>query len=150
MADHGYFVGRVLVEHMDDLVCVREPYSFITQYGLEIVVPENFLSDGASVPRVLWSRFHPYDKRYFAIAIVHDYLYWAHLFSRETSDAVFLDGINASDTVRRIFYDGVRIGGEESYETGPARQEANRKRLEAMGLSVGPLVPWPGQTQPAA
>lgn len=151
MADRnsGYFVGRVLIEMMDDLVCVRESYSFVTKYGWEIKVPENFLSDGASTPRLIWNVFHPFDRRYLGIAIVHDFLYFAHLVSRETSDAVFLDGINASDTVRRILYDAVRFGGEESYQTGPARQADNRKRLEALGFSVGPLV-MPEQMRPIA
>lgn len=36
-------------------------------------VPEGFVSDGASVPRVFWSLFPPVG-RYFLAAVLHDYL----------------------------------------------------------------------------
>ena len=41
--------------------------------GREIVVPEDFVSDGASVPQIFWSLFPPFGK-YLEAAIVHDWL----------------------------------------------------------------------------
>lgn len=41
--------------------------------GREIVVPESFVSDGASVPRLLWALFPPFG-RYLEAAIIHDWL----------------------------------------------------------------------------
>lgn len=38
-----------------------------------VIVPAGFISDGASVPRIFWSLFPPVG-RYFAAAVVHDYL----------------------------------------------------------------------------
>ena len=38
-----------------------------------VFVPSGFVSDGASTPRLLWSIFPPVG-RYFAAAVVHDYL----------------------------------------------------------------------------
>ena len=39
-----------------------------------VTVPEGFLSDGASVPRIFWTRFPPFGK-YLEAAIIHDYYY---------------------------------------------------------------------------
>lgn len=39
----------------------------------DVFVPSGFVSDGATVPRFLWSVFPPVG-RYFAAAVVHDYL----------------------------------------------------------------------------
>lgn len=63
----------------------KRPYEFMLLHDLPwevggsdsnewIVIPNGFRSDGASVPRVLWS-FLPTIGRYLAAAFLHDYLY---------------------------------------------------------------------------
>lgn len=42
-----------------------------------VTVPAGFESDGASVPRWAWPLFPPVG-RYFAAAVVHDYLLWGN------------------------------------------------------------------------
>lgn len=39
-----------------------------------VVVPRQFISDGASVPSIFWSRIPPFGK-YLEAAIIHDYYY---------------------------------------------------------------------------
>lgn len=43
-----------------------------TLLGRQVVVPRGFISDGASVPRVLQWMYHPYG-RYLEAAVVHDF-----------------------------------------------------------------------------
>ena len=40
----------------------------------EVIVPKGFKSDGASIPRVIWSWLPPFGK-YLNAAIIHDYYY---------------------------------------------------------------------------
>lgn len=40
--------------------------------GKTVVIPKGFISDGASVPRVMWSIYPPFG-RYLEAAVVHDW-----------------------------------------------------------------------------
>jgi hypothetical protein len=79
----------------------------------EIVVPEGFVTDFASIPRPLWSSL-PKTGRYQLAAVVHDYLYWEQSTTREEADKILLKAMKESEVgaVTRItIYDGVRAGG---------------------------------------
>jgi len=39
-----------------------------------IVVPKDFISDGATIPRFLWPKFPP-DGPWLRASVIHDYLY---------------------------------------------------------------------------
>ena len=56
--------------------------------GKKIVVPKGFTTDLASVP---WpaSMIIPKSGRYNSAAVLHDYLYWSKLFSRQKADLIF-------------------------------------------------------------
>ncbi len=52
----------------------KTKYRVVLPFTLSgVFVPSGFVSDGATVPRFLWWLFPPVG-RYFAAAIVHDYL----------------------------------------------------------------------------
>ena len=57
--------------------------------GDTIRVPEKFMTDFASVPRLFWSIF-PQWGRYGNAAVVHDFLYWAQSRRRAEADRIFL------------------------------------------------------------
>lgn len=88
--------------------------------GREIRVPMGFLTDGASVPRLLWPAY-PSWGQYARAAVVHDYLLW-RLHSgdphpegttRRRCDGVFAEamGVCGVGTLRRaVLYAGVRFG----------------------------------------
>jgi hypothetical protein len=82
--------------------------------GSKIIdVPAGFTTDGASVPRVFWSLFSPTGS-YLKAAVIHDYLYVNQLFSRETTDLIFLEAMKESGVgffTRRAVYRAVRLGG---------------------------------------
>ena len=40
----------------------------------EVIVPKGLITDGGTIPRILWSLFPPYYK-YLPACIVHDYMY---------------------------------------------------------------------------
>ncbi len=93
-----------------------------TEHG-EIEVPVDFLTDGASVPRVFWGILCPFGD-YFGAALIHDFLYSPHnrCFTRATCDAIFLAAMKDAGVPwlrRRVIYRAVRLGGWASFKGNP-------------------------------
>ena len=85
-----------------------------------ITVPKGLLTDLASVPRVARS-FAGRVGRHLEASIVHDWLYGAHVGSREFADQVFLAGMKAAKVPRLqrwLIYRAVRTFGARSYRKG--------------------------------
>lgn len=65
--------------------------------GSEVVVtvPDGFMTDLASIPRILWSILPPHDPDYAGAAVLHDYLYeWkGGIFTRVVADAIFYEAM---------------------------------------------------------
>ena len=86
--------------------------------GHAVVVPRGFVSDGASVPRALWSIYPPFGK-YLEAAIVHDwYCVLGHKgespIDYKVAADVFKEAMevcNASWWRRNKMYWAVRLGG---------------------------------------
>lgn len=53
----------------------QEPLTCISAIGGEITIPKGMLSDGASVPKVVWNILSPTDPHIFYPAFVHDLIY---------------------------------------------------------------------------
>lgn len=74
------FTGPLDVRHNDadwHLWTLLAPLAYEADHkgsGRWIVVPDDFSTDGASVPRTLWG-WLPSTGRYLRAAVVHDYLY---------------------------------------------------------------------------
>lgn len=95
---------------------VVAPLECETPFGV-ITVPSGFVTDGASVPKVLWNVFPPFDGDYDAAAVLHDYAYQhatALKLTRAQADSLLRDGMVATETAawkRRAIYTAVRVGG---------------------------------------
>ena len=86
----------------------------------KVTVPEGFIFDGASIPKwawqVIYSPFHP---DVMAAALVHDYLYGHHKFTRIESDSIFeylLIKNGVDETKASLMYKAVRVGGRSAWE----------------------------------
>lgn len=86
-----------------------------------ITVPRGFVTDFASVPRVLWNILPP-TGGYGEAAVIHDYLYRTPgKATKRQADAVLLEAMKQKGVdwlARWIIYLGVRIGGGWSYKGG--------------------------------
>lgn len=84
-----------------------------------VKVPAGFVTDFASVPRILW-RVLPPTGMYGKAAVVHDYLYRTPGFaSKADADRVFLEAMTALGVgwwTCTIMYQGVRCFGGGSYK----------------------------------
>jgi hypothetical protein len=90
-----------------------EPISHTLINGGILIVPKGTVSNGASVPRLLWGIYSPYGT-YTYPAVVHDYLYENNLYTREFADRQFLLDMGKTNTnkfTKWLFYYVVRIFG---------------------------------------
>jgi hypothetical protein len=79
-----------------------------------IIVFPGFKTDFASVPRIFWNIYPPYDKHYGKAAVLHDAMYESKMFKRSKCDGVFKEAmkiLGASIVTRNIIYLAVRLGG---------------------------------------
>jgi len=60
-----------------------------------ITVPAGFVTDGASIPRILWRVCgHPMSTRRLPAAVLHDWLYYSITdFTRAEADQAYRDGL---------------------------------------------------------
>lgn len=86
-----------------------------------IQIPAGFITDFASIPRVLWSILPP-TGGYGKAAVVHDRLYRTPgLCTRAQADAVLKEAMQFLQVgwwTRQVIYAGVRVGGGSSYRGG--------------------------------
>lgn len=79
-------------------------------------VPAGFITDFASVPRILWNLFPPYGK-YTKAAVLHDYFYIVQTISRKDADGLFrrtMRELGVGKVRRWLMWAAVRIGGSYS------------------------------------
>lgn len=115
-----------------NLWAVVQPLMYKT-FGDTITVPRGFVTDLASIPRVLRAVFNV-NGLSRAPAVLHDYLYCSQRFSRDVCDEMFLDALESRGVgwwTRYAMYWGVRAGGWIYYN----------KRHESLGLSLEDFVP---------
>jgi len=78
-------------------------------------IPKGFASDGCSIPKSLrWLIGNPLGNEYIKASIIHDWLYYTHIFNRRQADIIFykylLDNGNCKYKSYIMFYT-VRIFG---------------------------------------
>jgi hypothetical protein len=105
---------------------LRDVQYHVGQSSQTIVVPTGFVTDFASIPTVFASFGLGANGLYSKAAIVHDYLYWTQGCTREQSDNLLMIAMKESlvgTVTRDLIYDGVRTGGQSSWD-GNARERA--------------------------
>jgi len=86
--------------------------------GDKIIVPDGFITDFASVPRIFWSIL-PSIGKYSSASILHDYLYFSKIKSRKESDKIFYEAMLVSGVKKwkaKIIHKIVRIFGAKPYK----------------------------------
>jgi len=97
---------------------VKQPFQYITDIGLpwghEINVPVGFITDGASVPRILWAII-PRWGRYSKAVVIHDYLYRETNIERKIADKIMKEAMIVCKTKiwrQVVMYWAVRLFGK--------------------------------------
>lgn len=119
----GKFLSTLAVEQADPekgTWRLIKPLTFHSIFAGILTVPEGFVTDFASVPRIPII-FDLLGDKGQAAATLHDWLYTAPhpLESRERADDVLKEALVAQgmdDTEASLMFLGVRIGGESHYD----------------------------------
>lgn len=109
MKDFGHFDRIPRCDFLEDgrLVMVCRSFTFIRADGESITVPENFVCDGASIPKIAWPiSGGPFEGKHRDGALVHDFLY----ASRRTDTREITRG-----EADRIFYEAMRARGVNEF-----------------------------------
>lgn len=122
---------------------VREPFVYevgALGSGRKVIIPVNFETDFASIPRGLWNILPPVGAGYDKAAVVHDYLYRGGFITslaydpvtqqeyelhedvtRAQADAILkeaMDALGVGWWTRNMIYAGVRVGGHIPWTKG--------------------------------
>lgn len=111
------FLSPLRVEEVDEFAGtwrLTEPLAFDSEVlGRVVTVPAGFVTDFASVPRIL-GIYDLEGGRCNKAAVIHDWLYSVQCVDRETCDKVLREAIRASGysaITAGLFYAAVRLGG---------------------------------------
>jgi hypothetical protein len=124
----GRFLEPLQLEYIDGRKWkVLKAFEYLTQQSELVVVPVGFVTDFASIPKVLWNVLPPTGS-YGKAAVVHDLLYrtavvrvttsigstYDRAIDRARADAIFLEAMQTLGVgwfTRSTIYSGVRVGG---------------------------------------
>jgi hypothetical protein len=94
----------------------------VTIDGNLYVVPKNFKTNLASIPRPLWPFIAPQYSAFIAPAILHDFLYnCPHDLDRKCADEALYSALltqGVSQFTANKFYIAVRVFGSRHYDSG--------------------------------
>ncbi|CAI8813559.1 DUF1353 domain-containing protein [Pseudomonas chlororaphis] len=96
----------------------------------QVIVPEGFVTDFASVPRAFWSAL-PTDGEYAYAAVIHDYLYWTQTTSREDADLTLkyaMQDFGVGSVTIETIYRTVRAAGGMAWKENAALKKSGEKR----------------------
>jgi hypothetical protein len=113
----GRFEGEVVAKFMRDgrNMKLEKPFAYVDPRGMRWDVPAGTVTDGASIPRVLWTAYPPFTGNYREAAVIHDY--YCQTRSRPWRDT------------HGVFYHAMRTAGVE---------EQLAKTMYATVLYLGP------------
>lgn len=104
-----------------------DSFSYTSKTGQVITVPVGATSDGASTPREIWSFIPPFGT-YWMAAFLHDYLYRSTDLPKDACDDLLEEAMEdlCVDMIERdAIYDGVTVGGEDSFVSDRMAQTSN-------------------------
>jgi len=99
---------------------LKEPFEYYRtgREHIRYIVPAGFVTDFASVPRILWPILPPYG-RYGKAAVLHDYLYRSGIVERYEADLIFKEAMEVLGVAKwkmTLLYWGVRFFGAKRFK----------------------------------
>lgn len=114
--------------------------------NVHVVVPKGFVTDFASIPPTLSAVGLSSNGTYSKAAVVHDYLYWVEICTRQQSDRLLLIAMKESGvgvTKQSEIYAGVRVFGEAAWKQNAAEKSSGMPRvIPAADMEFGPHALW--------
>ena len=134
-----------------ELVQLLKPFGYRDSQGVEWVVPEGFISDGASIPDALWIAVGgPYSGPYRDAAVVHDYYCYTKSRPWQAVHDVFLEAALNRGTTEwkaQYMYAGILLKGPRWDNKGSSLMPQNFSRAQIIPTQATP-APTPGTKLP--
>jgi len=117
---HSKFYSELYVEILNGgrkRKLVKKLIYYSKSLNQMVAVPEGFITDFASVPRIFWNILPPSGK-YTKAAVLHDYFYQTHLVDKKTADIIFkeaMECLGVSKFKIWCMYNAVKFFGASSY-----------------------------------
>ena len=99
--------------------------------GNKVNVKTGFMTDFASIPRLLWI-FLPCWGKYGNAAVIHDWLYWAQERPRKEADGIMLEGMGVLKVPfwqKYPIYIAVRTFGQMAWKRNQWDRDAGFRRV---------------------
>jgi hypothetical protein len=141
----GVFYGNLSFTPIGDGVHMKilQLYSYRDFYGHILSAQPGFITDGASIPRALWSIVgSPFTGKYLGAAVVHDVGCDSHKYSWQVTHKIFYDAMldsGVGNNLAKLLYYGVRLGGPrwKTISISAATEaELSRKIAESGAISI--------------
>jgi len=91
-----------------------------TNDGISITIKKGFITDGASIPRWLWSfTGSPFVGKYRKAAVLHDYIYRYRLYNKKDADLLFYKIMLESGVSKfkaKLFYLALYFFGRKDFK----------------------------------
>lgn len=122
-----------------ELIMLKEPFGYTDSKGIDWDVPSGYISNGASIPKILWSVIGaPLSGPYRYAAVLHDY--YCELQNRpwqQVHEMFFEASVNrgTDPEVAKVLYAGVLLGGPRWVE-----QKAEALKIGIEQAQVEPMT----------
>jgi hypothetical protein len=137
----GQFKGEVVAKFMGDgrKMRLEKPFGYIDPKGVHWDVPAGAVTDGASIPRVLWLSYPPFTGQYRSAAVIHDYFCDQKSKSWRETHEVFYNATRAAGVKEDIakamyaavYYFGPRWGAGSPTRGGGALKGLSKEQEAA-------------------
>lgn len=129
-------VGRLFLSRfVEPIYFLIEPLVWKPNPGSQalptVQVPQGFVTDFASIPKVFWSLLRP-DGEYAHAAVIHDYLYWSQTTSKEVADSIFklaMEDLNVAPATVATLYNAVKLLGDRAWQENAKLKNQGEKRI---------------------
>jgi Protein of unknown function (DUF1353) len=147
--DHKKQLGEALFlgRFADPMYFLLRPITWAPNQGESsynaVTVPEGFVTDLASIPRMFWSILQP-DGLYAYAAVVHDFLYWTQSTSKDAADSIFrytMEELGVGPWTIKILFEAVHLAGQVAWNEN-ARLKASGERRILKVFPEDPRVRW--------
>jgi hypothetical protein len=152
----GKFTGDLVVKFLSDgrNVELTKPFGYVDPKGRKWDVPAGTITDGASIPRVLWVAYPPFTGQYRAAAVIHDYFCQSKSRTWRDTHEAFYNAMRAAgvgDTTAKAFYGAVYNFGPR-WGIGTARRGPGAEKgltIEQEKKFLKDLEIWIGKEKPS-
>jgi hypothetical protein len=144
----GYYSGDPILKWNSDgrNMTVMSEFSYTDPYGLVWDAPAGSVTDGASIPRYLWSLIGgPFEGKYRNASILHDVAYEKHNRPWKDCDRMFYNAMRCSGVgatqAKTMYYALYKFGHHWKFPIKRAKPVKYQGELVARGEEIPRAVP---------